>query len=82
MDTTFPRRRFLLATVALPVVAALASCGKKALTGRKLAAGATVLALGDSITFGVGASAETSYPTVLANATGWNVINAGVSGDT
>lgn len=82
MDTTFPRRRFLLATVALPVVVALAGCGKKSVTGRKLAAGATVLALGDSITFGIGASAETSYPTVLAKATGWNVINSGVSGDT
>ena len=82
MDTTFLRRRFLLATVALPVVVALTGCGRKSVTGRKLARGATVLALGDSITFGIGASAETSYPTVLANATGWNVINAGVSGDT
>ena len=82
MHSTFPRRRFLLASVALPVVVALTGCGKKSVTGRKLAAGATVLALGDSITFGIGASAETSYPTVLANVTGWNVINAGVSGDT
>ena len=82
MDALLLRRRFLLATIVLPVVAALAGCGKKALTGRQLAAGATVLALGDSITFGIGASAETSYPTVLAKLTGWNVINAGVSGDT
>ena len=82
MDALLLRRRFLLATIVLPVVAALAGCGKKGLTGRQLAAGATVLALGDSITFGIGASAETSYPTVLARLTGWNVINAGVSGDT
>ena len=81
MDISFPRRRVLLATLALPAVL-LVGCGKKAVTGRKLAAGATVLALGDSITFGIGASAETSYPTVLAKLTGWNVINAGVSGDT
>ena len=82
MDALLLRRRFLLAPIVLPVVAALAGCGKKALAGRQLAAGATVLALGDSITFGIGASAETSYPTVLARLTGWNVINAGVSGDT
>lgn len=82
MDVLLLRRRFLLAVVSLPVVAALAGCGKKAVTGRKLAAGATVLALGDSITFGVGASVETSYPAVLARLTGWNIINAGVSGDT
>ena len=82
MDALSLRRRFLLATVALPIVVALTGCGSKSVTGRKLAAGETVLALGDSITFGVGASVETSYPTVLARLTGWNVINAGMSGDT
>ena len=52
------------------------------IAGRKVAAGAPVLALGDSITFGTGATPETSYPSVMAKLTGWNVINAGVSGDT
>ncbi len=41
-----------------------------------------MLALGDSLTFGTGASAETCYPSVLAKLTGWNLINAGASGDT
>lgn len=41
-----------------------------------------MLALGDSLTSGVGASADTAYPTLLAARTGWNVINAGVSGNT
>ena len=81
MDALFLRRRFLLATVAVPVFA-LVGCGKKVVTGKKIASGANVLALGDSITSGMGASAETSYPAVLAKLTGWNVINAGVSGDT
>ena len=82
MDAFFLRRRFLRAAGLFPVAAILAGCGKKAVTGRKLAAGATVLALGDSITFGIGASTETSYPSMLAKLTGWNVINAGVSGET
>lgn len=73
------RRRFLGALLVAPL---LPSCGRKRVSGRRVAAGATVLALGDSLTFGTGASPETSYPTVLARLTGWNVINAGVPGDT
>lgn len=45
-------------------------------------AGATVLAFGDSITFGTGAGKGEDYPTRLAAATGWNIINAGVPGET
>ena len=40
------------------------------------------MALGDSLTQGVGASAATAYPAVLAERTGWKVVNAGVSGET
>lgn len=72
-------RRALL--VSFASLAALVACGRK----RKLSAvpaGATVLALGDSITFGTGTTPESSYPSVLARLTGWNVVNAGVPGDT
>ena len=60
----------------------LAGCARDKKTAQPVPPGSTVLALGDSLTFGTGASAETSYPTVLAGLTGWNVVNAGVSGDT
>lgn len=70
-------RRLLLAALALALVA----CGKKPPIAA-LPDGATVLALGDSITFGTGAAPDTSYPAVLAGVTGWNVVNAGVPGDT
>ncbi len=45
-------------------------------------AGATVLVLGDSVSYGTGAGKGEDYPTLLAARTGWNVVNAGVPGDT
>lgn len=72
------RREVVLAPLAL---ALLAACGRKPKMA-PVPAGATVLALGDSITSGSGAGAEASYPAVLAQLTGWNVVNAGVPGDT
>lgn len=72
------RRRALLASFALAAV--LLGCGRKARFAA-VPAGATVLALGDSITFGTGTTPETSYPAVLATLSGWNVVNAGIPGD-
>ncbi len=79
-----PARNSHGATVCLCVLAAvlvLAGCGGD----RSLAplpADAVVLAFGDSITAGVGAGPGQDYPTALAAATGWQVVNAGISGDT
>ncbi|MFI8554903.1 GDSL-type esterase/lipase family protein [Psychrobacter sp. NPDC077938] len=56
-------------------------CGSEP-TQTALPAGSTVVALGDSLTYGYGANDETAYPTVLAELSKWNVINAGVNGDT
>ena len=80
------RRGFAARTLALGAAAllgtALAGCGRSQGKAQPVPAGSTVLALGDSLTYGTGASAEASYPTVLAELTGWNVFNAGVPGDT
>ncbi len=68
---------------ALIVACALGACGRKAPTAAAaVPAGSTVLALGDSITFGTGADSAAAYPAQLAALTGWSVINAGVPGDT
>lgn len=42
----------------------------------------TVLILGDSLSYGTGATKGEDYPTLLAQSTGWRIINAGVPGDT
>ncbi|MDQ5881331.1 MAG: acyl-CoA thioesterase [Pseudomonadota bacterium] len=72
------RRRLLQAMLAGMAVAACGRTPKFA----AVPAGSTVLAFGDSVTFGTGAAPGQDWPTLLAAMTGWRVINAGVPGDT
>ena len=44
--------------------------------------GSRILAFGDSLTLGVGGRKERSYPAMLSQLTGLEVINSGVSGET
>ena len=80
------RRRWLCQGGALAAglsgLSLLNGCGRDPARAQVVPAGATVLALGDSLTSGVGAAPEAAYPVVLARLTGWNVVNGGVSGDT
>ena len=72
------RRTFLSLGIASLL---LVACGKS----KKLPAipaGKTVLAFGDSVTFGTGATAGEDWPTLLARKTGWLIENAGIPGDT
>jgi lysophospholipase L1-like esterase len=70
----------------LPVMLAgavlLGSCSDAVERLPRLPDDGVILAFGDSITFGTGAAADESYPTVLARLTGRRVVNAGVPGET
>lgn len=70
-------KRFIL---LLLVAVFLVACGKQKHVA--VPPGATVLVLGDSVSYGTGAGKDEDYPTLLAGKTGWNIINAGVPGDT
>ncbi len=76
------RGRFsLLASIGLSFGIGLTGCSSES-QNQVLPAGSTVIALGDSLTYGYGASTETAYPSVLADLSQWEVVNAGVNGDT
>ena len=76
------RGRFsLLASIGLSFGIGLIGCSNEP-QHQVLPAGSTVIALGDSLTYGYGASTETAYPSVLADLSQWKVVNAGVNGDT
>ncbi|PWB41506.1 MAG: arylesterase [Rhodocyclales bacterium] len=70
-----PRRAFLLASL----LALLAACSAD--KAEPLPPGTMVLALGDSLTAGYGLTTGQAWPALLAEKTGWQVVNGGVSGD-
>ncbi|SFU39269.1 Lysophospholipase L1 [Polaromonas sp. YR568] len=80
-DNTFRRHLLLGGLASVALVAA--GCSKSAKPkGKTLPKEATLLCLGDSLTFGYGASAGAGYPQQLQQLTGYVTQNAGINGDT
>jgi len=68
--------------IGLAIVSVLLGACSREPKHAPLPAGAIVLAIGDSVTFGTGAAPGEDYPTQLASLTGWTIHNHGIPGDT
>ena len=80
MNERINRLAWLPSKLAAVFMSMTACSGKPA--NQYLPVNSTVVALGDSLTYGYGASPDNAYPGVLAKMTGWQVVNAGVNGNT
>lgn len=72
--------KYILVAVAIALI--LFTFTKKDPDIQTLHSQNTILAFGDSLTYGYNAQPTQSYPSILSKMTGLNVINAGVLGET
>jgi lysophospholipase L1-like esterase len=71
---------YLLRLVLLALVLVASGCGKSPKLPR-LGSEDVIVAFGDSLTYGTGAAENESYPAVLAQLTGRQVVRSGVPGE-
>lgn len=72
--------KYIIITIAIILI--FLTLVKKDSNIQALTSQNSILAFGDSLTYGYSAKFNESYPVVLGNLTGLNVINAGINGET
>ncbi|MDO8372902.1 MAG: GDSL-type esterase/lipase family protein [Polaromonas sp.] len=81
-STDVLRRQLLLGGMTSALLLATACSRSDKPAAKTLPKEATLLCLGDSLTFGMGAASGSAYPQVLEQLIGHVVQNAGINGDT
>ena len=72
--------KYIIVTVFVALILLILS--NKSTKMNKLLPHDTILAFGDSLTYGHGVSSHESYPALLSSLSGQKVINAGINGET
>jgi lysophospholipase L1-like esterase len=68
-------------TILVYLTLLVLGCSQPAVKLKELSSNAIILAFGDSLTYGTGASAEQAYPSILARLTSHQVANEGIPGE-
>ncbi len=72
--------KFFVRAITIIITTAIISCSDNAQLP-PLSSDATILAFGDSLTYGTGTSRDNAYPAVLAKLINYKIINAGIPGE-
>ena len=80
-DNSYDKRSPVRHLCLIVFLALISACAEEEAQLNPLSGSSTILAFGDSLTFGTGVAKNKSYPAILEQLTGISVINEGIPGE-